>query len=151
MCEKSQVFQCNVINKAQREEIFNSFWKNLNWKERKTMIINLVEKSSVARRTQNSNKSRRSSSIRYYSKINNQNVRVCKKIFLNTFNLGEWTVLNWIDKNNGFGIAQKRTLTKKVSKIDIKKKRSMSRHFYLTYLKWKFIIAVKKLRKNTLI
>lgn len=149
-CEKSQFFQCNVIKKAQREEIFNSFWKNLDWKERKAVIINLVEKSSVARRTQKSDKSRRNASIKYYLKIDNQNVRVCKKMFLNTFCLGEWTVLNWINKNNGFGIVQKGVLTKKTSKIDVKKM-NMSRHFYLTCQKWNLIIVAKKQRNNILI
>lgn len=149
-CEKSQFFQCNVINKAQREEIFNSFWKNLDWKERKAMITNLVEKCSVARRTQNSEKSRRNASIKYYLKINNQNVRVCKKMFLNTFSLGEWTVLNWIDKNNGFCIAKKGALTKKISKIDVKKM-NMSRHFYTIYRKWNLTIAAKKQKNNILI
>ncbi|KAK0156709.1 hypothetical protein PV327_011697, partial [Microctonus hyperodae] len=62
-CEKSDLFKCNEITKAQREELFKSFWKNYDWKERKVMINNLIQKRSVTRRTQNGDSFRRNTSV----------------------------------------------------------------------------------------
>lgn len=39
--------------------------------------------------------SRRNHSFRYYIPIDSDKVHVCKKMFLNTFSLGEWSVRAW--------------------------------------------------------
>uniref|UniRef100_A0A1B6FH71 Uncharacterized protein n=1 Tax=Cuerna arida TaxID=1464854 RepID=A0A1B6FH71_9HEMI len=44
--------------------------------------------------------SRRSGTVQYYLKHNEDQKRVCKKMFLHTLGLNEWMVLNWINKNN---------------------------------------------------
>lgn len=47
-----------------------------------------------------SQESRRQQIVTYLLKLPNGNiVQVCKELFLSTFDLGEWTVLNWISDN----------------------------------------------------
>lgn len=121
-CKMSKYFKCNEVTESQRKEIFNSFWKNMSWKERKVMIGVLVEKRPVARRTSDCN-SRRNLTLKYQLKIENVVIPVCKKMFLNTFSLGEWTVRNWILESDDSGIPlQTEKSRKKVSMINIKKK-----------------------------
>lgn len=69
---------------------------------KKTYVKALVDIKSVARRKgELGNKSRRQNSLYFYLKAPNQTekIRVCKKQFLNTLSIGEWSVLRWLKHN----------------------------------------------------
>lgn len=70
----------------------------MTWDQKKIYITSLVKrelKKSTKKRTEEV--SRRQGTINYsIRKANGEYVKVCKKMFLNTFGLGEWTVSNWI-------------------------------------------------------
>ncbi|CAH1098426.1 unnamed protein product [Psylliodes chrysocephalus] len=97
--EKS-VMKCAIITEDDRKKVFNHFWTDLTWGEKKVYIDNAVTIFTTKRHRdrKEENKSRRSQSLCYYLRIDGNNVRVCKTMFLNTLAIGRWTVLNW--KNN---------------------------------------------------
>lgn len=65
--EKSQKRKCNEVAEVYRLKIFNRFWKNLNWDEKKTYVTSLIITTSVKQRTVES--SRRNSTMSYNLKI----------------------------------------------------------------------------------
>jgi len=87
VCRKSQKRKCNEITEVNRLGIFNHFWKNLNWDEKKTYITSLVITNPVKQRTVES--SRRNSTMSYNLKVKDAYLCVCKTMFLNTLGLGE--------------------------------------------------------------
>ncbi|XP_036322550.1 uncharacterized protein LOC118736606 [Rhagoletis pomonella] len=64
----------------------------MNWNEKKTYVNNLVDISKAKRAK---NESRRSNTLTYHLRLNNDRLRVCKNMFLNTLSLKEWTVRSW--------------------------------------------------------
>lgn len=102
-CEQSKKktkLQCSRLTDIQREAIFAHFWKK-SWSEKKECVRNLVDLEPVKQRKTESSSSRRNSS--FYCHLKNTEglrIRVCKKQFLNTLGIGEWTMLNWIKSGN---------------------------------------------------
>ena len=89
-----------IINEQQRKDIFKTFW-DMTWGE-KRLYIRILTKVVIPKRARDrkkTDKSRRSTSLEYHLKIGNELLRVCKKMFLNTLSIGEWTVENWIKSN----------------------------------------------------
>lgn len=98
-CRKIKARDCSRIDESLRKELFQYFWENMNWDQRKIYIASLVKANNVKRRRTDSSKSvpRRSSTLTYT--INGKGgtkFNVCKKLFLSTYGLGEWTVSNWV-------------------------------------------------------
>lgn len=87
-----------------RELCFKEYW-SMDWSAKKATIRSLVTRSSP-KDTRNRKRavSRRNNSLQFHLITQNserQNrIRVCKSMFLNTFGMKEWTVLNWV--NIGF-------------------------------------------------
>lgn len=93
---KEKTLKCRVINEEQRKDIFKKFW-DMSWGE-KRLYIRILTKVVVPQRARDrkrTDKSRRSASLEYHLKIGNELLRVCKKMFLHTLDIGEWTVVNW--------------------------------------------------------
>lgn len=85
--------QCNDILEADRQKIFDSFWK-LSWDEKKMFVITMVTLKSASVRNEAS--SRRTNTLQYTLRVNSESKVVCKIMFCNTLDLGEWSVLNWV-------------------------------------------------------
>ena len=92
--------QCNEISDEQRKNIFESFWANMNWHDRRLYVGTNVDMID----TRGQSGSRRKNTFIYYLKIQNQRIQVCKEMFLSTLNIGEWSVYNWIKLSNDAGI-----------------------------------------------
>ncbi|XP_050293836.1 uncharacterized protein LOC126734307 isoform X1 [Anthonomus grandis grandis] len=90
-CRKSKVRKCFQITEAQREVIFNYFWSEMSWDQKKVYVASTVEKISVKRKTQE-NSRRRQGTFVYYLNVDNKKLRVCRTMFLNTLALGYKTV-----------------------------------------------------------
>lgn len=98
MNTKSRI-DCGLISDADRQQIFDYFW-NLTWKEKK-MYSNMLIKMKSTKRTRDrkeENKSRRSYSLEYHLKINENKIRVCKEMFHRTLGIRPWSSLNWKKK-----------------------------------------------------
>lgn len=112
-CKKSRLRKCNEISEIVRQEIFNNFWKNLSWEQRATYICNLVVKTLPKnRRDPDVTDPRRMGTLKYSLKVGNNNIPVCKKMFLSTLGLREWQVHNWVTHSK-HGISNENTNGKK--------------------------------------
>lgn len=100
-CEKTKLRQCKEINETEREQLFNTFWSDLSWDQKKIYIGSLVVRSEpIVSRKEDPTKSRRQNTLSYtLKKPNGKIIQVCKKLFMSTFDLGEWTLLQWASGN----------------------------------------------------
>lgn len=98
-CKKSKLRSCNNINEQQRQYLFESFWKNMNWEQRRSFITSHVNK--VPKKiTKNPESSKRTDSRTYVFTIDNVRHQVCKKMFLATFGIKDWFVRYWLTKTD---------------------------------------------------
>ncbi|CAH1099616.1 unnamed protein product [Psylliodes chrysocephalus] len=89
--------KCNLFTEEERLNIFKRFWQNLNWEQRKTYVSSLVDTSTPKdKKNLKNGVSRRDVTFLYYLKKNGIRVRVCKKMFNNTLNIGEWSTHSWV-------------------------------------------------------
>lgn len=94
-CDKSWGGRkCSQIDEQTRSEIFNTFWKNMTWGEKKVYVSSLVKKKIVSRRTTVNKDSRRNHSYTYYLRKGKSTYVVCKALFWATLSLKEDTVYN---------------------------------------------------------
>ncbi|XP_072386755.1 uncharacterized protein [Diabrotica undecimpunctata] len=115
--------RCSMITKEQRRKIFDGFWSEMDWRQRKIFVCTLVNKQpTTQKRTQN--KSRRNLSLFYHLKIDNTVIPVCKKMFLSTLGLGEWSVQNWVKTSCDSGIPKVTTTTfpTKIKPVNIERR-----------------------------
>lgn len=99
--QKITVLKCSSVSKNERELIFQKFWSKYTWPERKVYVQGLTKLESVKRRRGNEEVSKRSFSVKYFLKVKNEIIRVCKKMFLGTLGMKETTILNWIKEETG--------------------------------------------------
>ena len=88
--------QCRKFTQDDRLKIFNHFWKECNWSQKRTYVASLVEcVAPKNKKNQINETSRRSSTFFCFLKRDGVRVRVCTKIFINTLCIGTWTLHNW--------------------------------------------------------
>lgn len=106
-CTISKNSQCSEITDDQRQVLFTKFWSNMDWSQRKTFVVALVNKAPTAQKT-SKKKSRRQCNLFYHLKVNDVILPVYKKMFLSTLSLGEWSVINW-EKNRHSSVIDTQT------------------------------------------
>ncbi|XP_044063699.1 uncharacterized protein LOC122881504 isoform X2 [Siniperca chuatsi] len=94
-CKRASNRFCADFSEETRNELFTSFWQCMNWPQRKTYVAGLVDCDPVERTRAPWTQSRRSVSMRYHLIADGDRKQVCKKMFLSTLGIGEWSVLNW--------------------------------------------------------
>lgn len=98
-CKKASNRFCNDIADDARVKMFDEFWHQMNWAQRKLYVAGLVDRDPVERpRPVVRSQSRRSVSLRYHLWAHGERKQVCKNMFLTTLGIGEWCVLNWAQK-----------------------------------------------------
>nr|CAH7736180.1 unnamed protein product [Callosobruchus chinensis] len=93
-CVKYKNRFCDTILQEQREIIFQKFWKDLDWDQKKIYVTSLMHKKPVSRRYV-SGDSKRSFTYEYFLKVNEDTKQVCKQMFLSTLGLKEWVIHQW--------------------------------------------------------
>lgn len=99
-CEcKSPAFECKKVDDEIRQRLFDEFWA-LSWYEKRAYMSRLVVLGSVMRprNRKDASFSRRSKSLKYFFEADGNRYRVCKTMFLNTFDLSQWSVHGWPKK-----------------------------------------------------
>lgn len=131
LCRKSKLRACNNITEEMRCHLFTTFWKTMNWDQRRTFIVNSVEKSAVKRRKSRQNEeSRREASLCYYLTIDGVRKQVCMVTYLNTFGIKKWTVRYWLNhKLKNDGIAPSTSVTHPPTMRISSARRRMDRNF----------------------
>ncbi|XP_032373999.1 uncharacterized protein LOC116690887 [Etheostoma spectabile] len=97
-CKKASNRLCNEINEETRKKVFDEFWQQMDWAQRKLYVSQQVDRDPVERSRAVGAQSRRSVSHRYHLMVNGKRKQVCKNMFLSTLGIGEWSVLNWTQK-----------------------------------------------------
>lgn len=88
---------CPKVHDDDRSMIFERFWKNMDWKEKKLYVINHVQKCQVTERTTvTPHDSRRNFSYKYHLTKGTDRVPVCKSMFTTTLGIGEKMIYNWL-------------------------------------------------------
>ncbi|KAL4709222.1 hypothetical protein ACJJTC_010522 [Scirpophaga incertulas] len=109
---------CNDVSELARCEIFQSFWNNLTWNERKSYVNTMVVQKSVTTQSKGL-PSRRENTFEYFLRVDGEMKQVCKRMFLNTLGLGEWTVLNWVKiANNSIGMIRKPVNERRIKSLN---------------------------------
>ncbi|XP_074508789.1 uncharacterized protein LOC141778426 isoform X1 [Sebastes fasciatus] len=115
-CKRASNRFCADFSEEMRNELFTSFWQGMNWAQRKIHVSGLVDCDAVERTRAPWTQSRRSVSMRYHLIADGDRKQVCKKMFLSTLGIGEWSVLNWAQnasqQDNSEEIAKKQTQRK---------------------------------------
>lgn len=99
-CKKSRLRDCEDISEEQRLEIFNRFWRQMNWDQRKMFVArHVIRKPKETHRT-SANDSRRKSSLEYSLTVKEPNgsycvKQVCKNMFSKTLCLGKFQIHAW--------------------------------------------------------
>ncbi|KAG7216492.1 hypothetical protein INR49_001978 [Caranx melampygus] len=94
-CKRASNRFCADFSEETRSELFTSFWQRMNWSQRRIYVAGLVDCDPVERTRAPWTQSRRSVSMRYHLIADGDRKQVCKKMFLSTLGVGEWSVLNW--------------------------------------------------------
>lgn len=94
-CKKASNRLCNEINEDTRKKVFDEFWQQMNWAQRKMYVAGQVDRNAVERSRAVGSQSRRLVSLRYHLMVDGKRKQVCKNMFLSTLGIGEWSVLNW--------------------------------------------------------
>ncbi|CAH1108113.1 unnamed protein product [Psylliodes chrysocephalus] len=86
-------------NKNRRENGKQYFGrtKSLYWGENKVFVDSTVKSEFIkrARDRKVPEQSRRNQTFKYYLKTGDQEIRVCRTMYLNTVGLGHWSIQNW--------------------------------------------------------
>ncbi len=117
--------KCSEFCDDDRALIFDHFWCK-SWPEKKLYIECLVELKMPkdTRNRKKENMSRRRHSLVFHLQKNGSRQRVCKKMFLQTLAIGEWSVINWVESAKEKKLASPTEKTKP-SKTDTKKRESV--------------------------
>lgn len=119
---KSKKLKFSSINEGIRQKIKADFWNNLNWDQRKIYVSNTVKRVYVKRprKRNDTTVSRRTGTMEYTLNVNNETVPVCKKMYLNTLCIGEWSVRNWTSEHeNGLNDSFKNKVSKRKKREDL--------------------------------
>ncbi|XP_074539066.1 uncharacterized protein LOC141800433 isoform X2 [Halichoeres trimaculatus] len=125
-CRRASNRFCADFSEDTRNQLFTSFWQCMNWSQRKTYVSGLVSCDPVERTRAPWAKSRRSVSMRYHLIADGNRRQVCKKMFLSTLGIGEWSVLNWAQSSSEQDITQGDT-----KKQTQRRSRKASEHIFL--------------------
>lgn len=123
-CKNSSTRHCNEFSEKLREEIFNFFWQQLTWIERKIYVCDLIKFCPTKQNFMSAAQIQNVSSLNYFLRANGAAKSVCKKMFINSIGIGEHTMRQWmnqVQKNESTSIAAvngvnaKENLTNKVN------------------------------------
>lgn len=101
-CSDVCKMKCNTITEARRQLLCDAFWKTMSsWEQRRQFIASSITLTPVMRpriRNINEKPSRRKNSRNYYLKLDDNSIRVCQTMFLNTFVISEQFVTTTLSK-----------------------------------------------------
>lgn len=88
--------QCRMFSESDRKAIFEKFWKNMSWQEKRVFVQTLVDVVPAKnKKNQVREISHRSNTLLYHLKKDGIRLRVCRTMLLNTLSIGSWSLQNW--------------------------------------------------------
>ncbi|KAI8431591.1 hypothetical protein MSG28_016080 [Choristoneura fumiferana] len=96
-CKKGTHRKCSSFEEERRRKIFNYFWNELDWSNKRKYVRSLVDVIPPKRRTlKNKEVSRKEHSHRYNLLLDEQKLPVCRTTFLHTLGIKEAMVRTWL-------------------------------------------------------
>lgn len=96
--------QCHKFTEADRQEIFEAYYKLCSLARQRDFIVRHVTTKPTKQKTTNAETSRRKKSHWYYFTLNGVRYSVCKKFFLNTLAISDRSVRTSLGKISTGGI-----------------------------------------------
>lgn len=116
---KKPTKKCYLITNEKKEKLFKKFWSDMTWEQRKVFVGNTVKIVEKQRPTKDIEESRRTQTIKYSLVIDGQSIPVCKKMYLHTTGLGEWSVRSWVMKSeDGMSTKDKKEISMREKRMD---------------------------------
>lgn len=109
---------------------------------RKKVYVNTLIESAPINRPRNRkllSESKRSLTLKYYLKVQGKNMRVCRKFFLNTLDVGAKAVHNWLKKPSISKTSSNKNTPKKGY---LTNERQCLIHFLMPFHQWNRITVV---------
>lgn len=96
-CSKTESRHCNKFTHEDRLKIFENFWKNMDWGQKKLFVSGLIDVIPPTSRRNNSSSVplKKAVTLKYHLKKYNKRLSVCKLMFLHTLGIGEWSAREW--------------------------------------------------------
>ena len=100
--KRAKKVECNEVPESKRKEIFQYFWKKLDWKERRIYVQSLVEVTDVKRRRAETEEDgpRKNASTFCHLVVDGRRTRVCQTMFLSTLGISQWNLLKWVGRRD---------------------------------------------------
>ena len=99
-CEKSKDTKCKLLSEEDRANVFERFWKNVTWAEKRCYVTSHVDRRGVQQRTKGPGESsRRSYSYTYHLRKGGEVAQVCQSMFSSTLGMNIKTIYNWLNKD----------------------------------------------------
>ncbi|KAK9511800.1 hypothetical protein O3M35_000392 [Rhynocoris fuscipes] len=97
----TSIFKCNSLTEQDRAFIHNKFWMINSWDKKKKFVAKLIDKLNTTdypsiSSSDSSEKVFDTGNIIYYLMKGGTRIRVCRKMFLNTLGIGDWSLSNWL-------------------------------------------------------
>lgn len=102
-CFRSKIKKCSTFTQEQRTAIFKRFWSlTSTWEERKAFVCGHVIKIEKQKMTVSGHDSRRKFTLKYRLSTGRyeDNVEVCREMFINTLGVGYRMVQSWVNKGS---------------------------------------------------
>ena len=93
--------QCDRVSDDARKDMFQAYWKHMDWNEKKAFVRHNVVRSEPEAK---SAESRRQFTYKYYLVDKQNKYQVCKELFLATLNISEHTVYEWLKNTDNHGL-----------------------------------------------
>ncbi|CAG9773484.1 unnamed protein product [Ceutorhynchus assimilis] len=113
----------NRVNENERKIMHDSFWKLGDFSKQNTFIHGLIKSESIKqKRPRDNSKSPKSVTYQYSLKINNINIPICKKFFLQTFEISDGRLYRILAKKKVSDITDgrgKKIPANKINDLDV--------------------------------
>jgi hypothetical protein len=137
-CIRRKSHQCSKISQEWRQEFFHKFWSQSNWDQKKTYVVNHVDRIPKKKTyADDPNNSKRQNTFRYLT-AGGQRLEICKGLFMSTTGLGHHTILSWVKQeaeNGGTGSPKskeyKNTIRKQPDQTIIQRRLQFTKDFFL--------------------
>lgn len=97
-CKTSKTRHCQKFSESRRLVLFDGFWKDMDWGQKKAYVQSLVDIISPKQVVKKGGGSRRSNTFVFYLKLDGEKHQVCRNMFLNTLGLGRNELQCWLKR-----------------------------------------------------
>lgn len=132
-CATSKNKMCKIFPEETRKKLFDNFWNETNWDQRKIFVSSHVEKQGVQRKTTHG-ESRRNYSLKYTLPLQGQKLQVCQRMFLNTLSIGEFTVQSWVRDSNYCNMIPYKEKSNSKRNVPLKEEQTIQMKFLNNFL-----------------